>query len=162
MSDMLKKACRERSLNKKSDKSFQNAVLIIISMVVFVILIVGTIHFFNYAGKEKDRVVYSSETMMLDDLCGIWQLIFLEPRMDGTAILIFNKDYTYSYGALKEDGSIEVISTYKYSIEFEKSMINCEKEDKKFDIIDYNENRYVRTNINGDEIDNWMIYRKIE
>lgn len=162
MNDTFKEEYCETNSKKTIDKNLQKVLVIIVPIVVLVIWVIIILRFIDFTDTTKDRVTYFSEEMMLEDLCGTWQLIFLEPRMNGTAILIFNEDYTCSYGALKENGNIEVISTYEYTINFEKSTISCENEDGKFDIINYDNNKYVRTNINGEEVGNWMLYRRIE
>ena len=144
-----------------NDKLFKKTYIQLTIILILVFLIGGVLIYKIYSeiNEQKDRIIYESDTEMQNDLCGTNRLVFLMPQKKvGTAVLIFNEDYTYSYASY-DNGKIEIISTYEYSLDCEKGIIKLK--DRDADIVNINEQKYIRTNIKGKSIENWMLYERI-
>lgn len=156
----MDKSIQFENIDEKKQWNFSRTLVAIIVLLTVGVAIISIIKFGQYVEKTQYRVSYTSEEMMLEELCGTWRLCFLNPEYNGTSILVFNDNYTYSYAALTEDDEVEIISTYKFSLDYENSLIHVDYENKKYDILCLDEQIYVRTNINGKSPENWMLYKK--
>lgn len=144
------------------EKSLRKIYIRIIAMLIVIFTIIGVLTYKIYTdmNERKDRVVYTSDEEMQKDLCGTHRLVFLiSPKKEGNAALVFNEDYTYSYAAVRDGGEIEIISTYSYSLDCKNGIIKLN--DRNADIVTVNNKKYIRTNIKGKSIENWMLYERM-